>query len=93
MMATREDEKAAALRVVLSQAFGVIGAAVEVMQASAIITRALADLLDERGLLALAEVRERTQLMAEVLALEPGIVTAMEHILADDGSASPVVLN
>lgn len=92
-MATREDEKAAALRVVLSQAFGVIGAAVEVMQASAIITRALADLLDERGLLALAEVRERTQLMAEVLALEPGIVTAMEHILADDGSASPVVLN
>lgn len=77
-----EDEKAAAFRA--------IG---EVMQASAVTTRALADLLDERGLLALADVRERVRLMAEVLQLAPGVVTAMEHILADDRPAIPVVLN
>lgn len=92
-MASTEEEKAAAFRADVTQAFKTIGAATVVMHASAIITRALVDLLDERGLLSLAEVRERAQLMAEVLALAPGIVTAMKHILADDGPANSGVLN
>jgi hypothetical protein len=33
------------------------------------------------------------QMMAETAALEPGVVVALGHLLADDGLSTPVALN
>lgn len=84
-----QDEKDAAFRADVAKAFGAIGAAIEVAQANVFITRALVDLLDQRGILALAEVR----VQAQAAALAPGVVAALGQLLADDGPAIPMVLN
>lgn len=87
-----DTEKNAAFRADVARASGAIGAAVEVVQAQAFIVRGLVDLLAQRGLLALADVRERVQAMAETAVLAPGVVAALGQLLADDGPVVPGVL-
>ena len=56
-------------------------------------TRALVDLLNERGLLALAALRVRVQTMSVAASPLPGVLAALADPLAVGGPAVPAELN
>lgn len=56
-------------------------------------TRALVDLLKERGLLALADLRVRVQTMSVAASPLPGVLAALADPLAVGGPAVSAVLN
>jgi hypothetical protein len=56
-------------------------------------TRALVDLLNERGLLALADLCVRVQTMSVASSPLPGVLAALADPSAVGGPAVPAVLN
>ncbi|MCJ2017163.1 hypothetical protein MKK84_06960 [Methylobacterium sp. E-065] len=94
-MADNEDEKGTgeAFRADVARAFGAISGAMEVMQAHLFMTRAVIELLQERDLLQIADVRERAQVMARAAGLAAKALAALDQLLDEDGLAVPQVLN
>lgn len=92
MMADPKDQSSEAFRAEVARALGAIGGAMEVMQANLFITRALIDLLHERELLHLADVRERAVMLAQAAALTPRAMDILRQLLDADGPAVPQVL-
>ena len=86
------DKDTEAFRLEVARAFGAIGRSLEVMQANLFITRAMVDLLDERNLLPIGEVRSQAHKLALAAAVSPGALSALEQMLAEEGSAIPNLL-
>lgn len=87
-MTDPEDQNSAAFRAEVARAFRGISGGMEVLEA----TRALIDVLHERELLQLADVRERALAPERGAELAPHTIYALAQLLDENGLSAPKVL-
>ncbi|QGY03562.1 hypothetical protein MMSR116_17960 [Methylobacterium mesophilicum SR1.6/6] len=86
------DKDIEVFRTEVARAFGAISRSLEVMQANLFITRAVVDLLDERNLITVGEVRFKAHKLALAAAVSPEALSVLEQLLAEEGLAIPNLL-